>query len=502
MKTLNFRVFIPTLIILLVVIICSVVNKVHFLSATISVKVWVLKQFGPVFTWSTFFFLLIVCLVYFSKIGRLKIGGDNAVPELSKWKWFAVTLCTTIATGILFWGPAEPLYHYHMPPEGVLLLPQSKPAAHFAISTVLMHWTLTPYGIYTMAALVFAIGYYNYKQPFNLGTLLYPVFGKYSQGTLGSVVSIISLIGLVAGMAASLGAGMLSIKGGIESLFRVKTSTGLLIIIGMLIIGTFIFSAASGLKKGIQKLSSFNAFAFFLLIVFVFVFGPTTHILIQSFEGLKDYVLNFFQRSTMIWSGIDKDWLNDWTIFYWSNWMAWTPVTALFLGRISKGYTVRQFIHFNLLLPALFGGIWMMVFSNTAIYFDQLAEGALFELLQTFGQEQVAFYIFEKLPFSKILSLFFLVAIFISYVTAADSNISAMSSITSYGISPEKPEAPLWIKITWGILIGAISLLMITLADVEGIKMISILGGFPALILLILVAIGLVKLVFKKNENN
>ncbi|MEL6255390.1 MAG: BCCT family transporter, partial [Bacteroidota bacterium] len=192
---------------------------------------------------------------------------------------------------------------------------------------------------------------------------------------------------------------------------------------------------------------------------------------------------------------------HSWTVFYWANWMAWTPVTALFLGRLGVGYTVRDFIHFNLVFPSLFGGFWMVIFSGAAMNLD-LGSGdfALYQILQAQGEQNVIFELFSQLPLSNIISVFFVLTIFISYVTAADSNTSAMSGISAKGINPENPEAPLMIKIAWGLMIGIVSYIMISFAGVDGIRMTSNLGGFPALFLVIFVAIGLVRMLLKRDE--
>lgn len=500
MKSLNPWVFFPPLIFLAATVVFSLSNAEHFLRLMNIANAWVLERFGWLFSWATLAFLLILAMVYFSPLAKVRIGGSHAEPILSKWRWFAITLCTTVATGILFWGPAEPLYHLNEPPAGLGFTPGDSKARQFAMSTMFMHWTLTPYGIYTIAGLVFALSYYNLRQPFSLGALLYPVLGRRAHGLIGTFTDIICLYGLVAGMAASLGTGILTLMGGMNIVLGIPPSSFLLAIIGLAIVVTFVISAASGLMRGIRVLSDYNIKAFMGLAIFIFLAGPTLLLLKMGWAGLVDYVYHFLPRSLNIQTGIDKEWQNSWTIFYWANWLAWTPITALFLGQLARGYTVRDYIHYNLLWPALFGGVWMMIFGGTSMAMDQAGDGFLYQILSDKGEQNVIFSILGELPLGGILSVVFLFIVFVSYVTAADSNTSAMSGMSTHGISPENPEAPLWIKVVWGSLIGIIAWVMITYAGVDGIRMLSVLGGFPALFLVLLVSVGILHLVFRRAE--
>ena len=496
---LNGKVFFPPIIILILTIGYSLYDNENYMKLTNGFNRWILETLGGVFSWSAFLFLIILIAVYFSPLGKVTIGGKDAEPILTKWRWFAIALCTTIATGILFWGMAEPLHHFEAPPKGLDATAQSSEALQFSMSTMFMHWSFTPYAIYTVTALMFALTYYNLKQPFRISSLVYPLFGKKVHGGLGVGLDVMCLYALVAGMSASLGAGIFALMGGLDIVLNIPNSTLLMGLIGFAIVVAFIISAASGLKRGIRILSDFNIKAFLALATFVFIFGPTREILQMSWSGLIDYVVHLVPRSTNVGSSIDIEWQYSWTIFYWANWFAWAPIAALFLGRLAVGYTVRQLIHFNLIFPSLFAILWMMIFSGTALHFDMVSDGTLYKMMVAEGEENVMYEVFNQLPFGKVISLCALVMVFISYVTAADSNISAMSAMSTVGISPENPEAPLIIKVVWGILIGTITWVMISSAGIDGIRILSILGGFPALFIIILVAVGVVKLIWNTN---
>ena len=483
--------------------IASLVQTESFLNSTSALNNWILDRFGWMFSVSALFFLLLVIIAYISPLGRYKIGGTEAQPLLSKWRWFSITLCTTIATGILFWGTAEPLFHLHSPPQGLAISPNTDEAASFALSTMYLHWSFIPYSIYTLVAMVFALMYYNGRQPFSLGALLFPLLGHRSHGWIGRVVDALSLFSLIAGMAASLGAGLIILAGGLETIFSIPYSPATLGMVALLIVGTFVLSSVSGLMKGIRLLSDINIKIFIALGLFVLITGPTLYMLNLGTVATAEFITNFFNRSLMGVINDDISWARSWTMFNWANWLAWTPITAVFLGRIGLGYTVRQFIHINLIYPALFAMLWMTIFSSTALQMDFFGENSpLYQLLITEGgASKVLFQMLYNLPWPQLTVAVFLFAAFLSYVTAADSNTSAMSGISSSGISPESPEPSVWIKIAWGTLVGIIAWVMISFSGsgattgLDGIRMLSNLGGFPALILVLFVSAGLIKLI-------
>lgn len=363
----------------------SICRKEQFLEYIQSINSWILTNFSWLFSWSALMVLLILVVIYFSPVSRIRIGGKNAKPILTKWRWFSITICTTIATGLLFWGTAEPLMHLNQPPETMNLVPGSLQARNFAMSAMFMHWTLTPYGIYTLAGLVFAISYYNLRQPFQVGSLVYPLLGKYVQGKIGTAADIICLYSLIAGMAASLGAGILTLAGGINNLFGISTGQWVLGLIGSTIVITFIISAASGLMKGIRILSDYNVRIFFFIALIFLLFGPLSDMLKIAGNGSVQYITTFIPRSINWNNLLGNDWFQSWTVFNWANWLAWTPITALFLGRLSVGYTIKQYIHVNLLLPALFSAVWVSIFSGSALSSDIQTNGELHQLMLAKG---------------------------------------------------------------------------------------------------------------------
>ena len=497
----RYGVLLPPLVPLLVCAILSLYDPEALLRGASGASTWILRRFDWLFSWSTAAYLVLLAFTYVSPLGATVIGGSGSRPLLSPWRWFAVTACTTIATGILFWGIAEPIYHHSDPPPAGVDDP-----AVFALSTLYLHWTLTPYGIYTVGGLLFALGFYNHGQPFSLTTLLRPALGRKVHHRGGAVVDALCLFALVAGMAAALGAGSLALLGGIQQYFGAgagATPVTLAVVIFTIVLA-FSVSAATGLQRGIRILSNYNIIGFLLLAGFVLVAGPLGQTTQLAYRAAGDFVAHFVPRSLGLDAGLPAEWTDAWTSFYWANWYAWAPITALFLGRLARGYSVRRFIELNLLCTSLFGAGWMIAFGGTALVLDETSGGTLSAALSEVGPEAVAYVLLAQLPAVGLTALLFLCLIFLSYVTAADSNVSAMSALCVRDIRPDSPEAPLVVKLLWAVVIGLTSWVLVSFAGLDGIRLISTLGGFPAMLLFLVAAAGLLRLALKsyRTGNN
>ncbi len=500
LKNIRPLVFWPPFLLLLAVVAICLADHEAFLTFATHANNWILDTFSWLFSTATLVMVLTCAVAYFSPLSKVKIGGPDAQPLMSKWKWFAISLCTTVAAGILFWAAAEPLFHLHRPPESWHIVPNSAEAVIFSMSTMFLHWTLTPYAIYAVPSLVFALAYYNHNQPFSLSSTLSPILGKRAHGVFGDVVDAVCLYALVAGMAASLGSGILIMSGGFQHFTGTTSGPLVMGVIAAVIVGTFILSAASGLMKGIRILSDINIKIFFGFCFFIFIFGPSMFVLKTGFSGLLDYVTHFFQKSLFTETFSGDPWPKTWTTFYWANWLAWAPVTALFLGRLGRGYTVREFLQVNLIFPACFAMVWMSVFSGTSLYFDTTTGSSLYQLASEKGPELVIFRLFENYPLPGVLSGVFLFTVFMSYVTAADSNTEAMGGISSTGICPDSPSPGTPIKVIWGLTVGVVAWIMVSFSGIDGIKTLSNLGGLPALFLVMAINVVLIKFIYRSFQ--
>ncbi len=467
----------------------------------------ILDSFGSLFAYAVFGFLLTCIWIYFSPIGKIKIGGKDAVPLLSRWNWFAITLCTTIATGILFWSMAEPMFHlYDSGNRGIE--PQSDAARQFSLVSLFMHWTLSPYAIYTIASLAFALSIYNLGRGSSLSGPLSVLFGKIPK-IITDILDALILLSLVMGMAASMGTGLLMLAGGFAKITGIDSSPFIMAIVALIIVSTVLISSITGLTKGIRILSDINIKYFFVLALFIFIFGPTAAILSEGADALIGYTQEIIPRSLLLGVADDRAWANDWTIFYWANWFAWAPVTAIFLGKIARGYTVRAFILINLILPSLFSIVWMSIFGVFSMSINAANDEILKQSLEANGAESVAFVALEFLPLGSILIIGLLLLAFISYVTAADSNSEAIRMICQKPQEQDKQEDSepiisdetedknilgITIKIIWIGLIGIASWIMVSNSGIDGVRMLSNLGGLPALFIIIALNVVLIKL--------
>ncbi|BDM63426.1 BCCT family transporter [Shewanella sp. NFH-SH190041] len=480
-KNIRPLVFFPTFFILIGALLLSVIDIKQFTHVTTSLNNTVLELFSWLFSLGSFYLLALIIFTYFSRLGNIRIGGKNSTPKVTKPRWFMIVLCTTLAVGVLFWTTAEPIYHLHNPPESLGIEPDSDNAALFAFSAMFLHWGPTPYAIYCVPALIFALTFYNLKLPFSISSSLHPVFGKVLTPRCSDIIDALALYSLVVGMASSLGTGALTLLGGVSQFINIDRNAITLGAFVLILVVTFIFSAASGLNKGIARLSKANFWMLIALFIFVLIFGPTIYILSIGTEGLGAYLQNFFRLSLFTGQAADDPWPQSWSVFYWAVWFAWAPITAMFLGKIARGYTVKEFIQINLIFPSLFILLWVSVFGGTAIYFDVISNDALHSVLNNEGIEQLLYYIMAQLPMSSITSFFLIFIAFISYVTAADSSTDAIGDLCTKNFTSESDErTALPIKILWGTLIGLVAWIMISTVGITGIKQLSNLGGLPA----------------------
>ena len=491
---LNHLVFWPPFVLLMAAVLLNFFAAKRFNAITAALNAAVIENFGWLFVICAVLALLLCILICFLPFGKVRLGGPDAKPLMSMWNWFAITICTTVAVGILFWSTAEPIDHLFSPPSTLRLDANSPDSALFAMKTMYLHWSFTPYAIYCVASLTFAFSYYNMKRPFSLGSTLSPLLGKRVTGRTGNIIDAVCLYALVAGMAASLGTGILTISGGLNHLFGVPRTSLVWAVIAIVIVATFVVSSATGLMKGIRILSDLNAKALFGLAIVAFFAGPTLYIITFGARSAFDFLLHAPQMNVFpLTADADDKWPGTWTVFYWAVWMAWAPITACFLGRIAYGRTVREFMLVNFVFPSLFSMAWMAIFSCTAIHLQQNGTDLL-AVKDADGYEAVSYAVFETFPLAVVVIGFYLTSAFICFVTSADSNTTAMAAISSTGISPENPEANLYIKILWGVSVGAVAWVMISFADINGVKIISTLGGFPAAILLLFVIASLSKI--------
>lgn len=337
MKNIRPITFWPAFICLALTVIYTIVDEKNFVSATSTINNAIINNLSWLFNLSAVFLVFVVAYAFFAPIGRVRIGGEGAEPMLTPFRWFAVSLTTVIAMGILFWSVAEPILHYYQPPEYLAVEPESAASMRFAMSTIFVHWTITPYSIYTVAALAFALAFHNLKLKFSIGSMLRPILGRWADGVGGQIIDGLALFSVVLGMAATLTSGLLVIGDGLQSLTGLEKNATVYAVIAIIIIGSAIISAASGLHRGIQTLARVNTWLYFVGAVFIFIVGPTAFILSLGVESLGIYLSEFFARNLVTGASGNSQWPGWWTVAFFASWFAWAPLSCLFLGKIARG---------------------------------------------------------------------------------------------------------------------------------------------------------------------
>ena len=487
------------------------------LVAAIGISLYDLKTFGDILTGSyvslsratSWLFqltcFLAVCLLLallVSRAGSIRLGGDDAKPAYTTWQWFSMILCGGIGTGIVFFGVAEPMMHFSNPAPLAGVAAFSQEAAVWGMSETFLHWGLTPYALYTIFGVGIALAHFNYGYGLKVSSGFSFLFGRHLSGPLSNFIDLLCVLALSGGLAVSLGTGILQVGRGLEYVFGLPVSAGVWAVTTVAVAFFYTFSSYIGLDNGLKFLASQNAKIFIIMLFFVLLAGPTIFILNMGVQSFGEYIWKFIPKSlvTNPMTGAEDTYVTWWDILFWAVWVAYGPIMGLFLARISKGRTIRAFIMANLSGPALFGVIWFTVFGSAGIYSEVYENSGLAASIGEKGLEVAIFSFFANFPLGKILNPIFLALIVLSFVTLADPMTSAISSSCCKLPDNYSGEPPQAMKLTWGISIGAISLVGIIFAGLDGIKMLSVLFGFPALLLTILMMISTIKGAWSPGE--
>ena len=492
-KRLNPIVFWPPFLLLLGAVIYSFIDSGGFAAAMNKTYEWLGLKFGWLFLLIGLFIIVLLAVIFCSKAGSIRFGGKDAKPKYGFWNWFAMSLCGGIAIGIVFWGVAEPITFLATPNNGIE--PFSGEAVRFAMSQSYFHWTLIPYGMYALATIPIALAVYNYGQKMTISSGLYFLLGDRCNGVFGNIVNAVSLFALVGGISTSLGFGLMQIGSGVSYTTGITPSPFLWAIIAALIIGAFLTSSMLGIDKGIKWLSDQNLKLYIIVLVFLFIVGPSVYILNLGVESTGAFVTTFFEKATYLGTYNGEDWSRWWTVFYWAVWFAYAPVVGIFLTRLCYGRTIRQFLAVNLIAPSVFCMIWFTIFGGTAIDMQLSGTFDLWNALQTTGTESAVYAFFSQLPLGNILIIVFLIVICTSFVTMADSMTYVAAVMSTSGFHHEE-EPPQFLKLTWGIIMGVLAWVMISFAGLDGARMLATISAFPILFLMILLLFAAIKGLF------
>lgn len=448
-----------------------------------------------IFANASWFYILTVALILMSvaylgmsRFGDIKLGPDHSEPDFSYVSWFAMLFSAGMGIGLMFFGVAEPVMHYMAPPSGT---PESVQAAKEALRITFFHWGLHAWSIYAIVALILAFFSYRHGLPLTLRSALYPIIGDKIYGPIGHAVDVFAVIGTVLGVATSLGYGVLQVNAGLNHLFGLPVNETVQVILIVVITGLATLSVVSGLDKGIRILSEINLTLAVLLLVLVGAMGPTVLLLKSFVENTGGYLSEIVNKTFNLYAYEPKSskWLGGWTLFYWGWWLAWSPFVGMFIARVSRGRTIREFVTGVLFVPAGFTLLWMTFFGNSAIWLI-MSQGAR-DLAETVQSDQTLalFNFLEHFPFSSVLSFIAMAMVVVFFVTSADSGAMVVDTLASGGTD----NTPVWQRIFWASMMGVVAIVLLLAGGMKALQTVTIASALPFAVILLASIYGLFK---------
>ncbi len=430
--------------------------------------------------------LLVTLYLGFSRIGEIKLGPDHAEPQYSGLSWFAMLFSAGMGIGLLFFGISEPVMHFLTPPTGE---PATVEAAREALVLTFFHWGIHGWGIYALVALMLAFFAYRHGLPLTLRSALHPLLGDRIYGPIGHSVDTFAILSTIFGVATSLGYGVLQVNAGLNHLFGVPVSEVTQILLVVAISGLAAISVATGLDRGIRRLSEFNILLAIGLLLLVLLLGPTAWLMEAFVHNTGNYLSALVDKTFNLYLYESNEWLGGWTLLYWGWWLSWAPFVGMFIARISRGRTIREFVTGVLLVPVGFTCFWMSVFGNSAI--DLILNQGSERLAKVVEQDvALAFFAFiEHFPFSQLLSAIAIVMIVVFFVTSADSGAMVVNMLASGG----EDDTPVAQRVFWAVLIGVIASVLLYAGGLASLQTATIASALPFSIALLICTYGLLK---------
>ena len=441
------------------------------------------RDFGWFYLWVVLGLVVFALVLAFSRYGDLKLGSEDDEPEFSLGSWFSMLFAAGMGIGLVFWGVAEPISHYGAPPPGIA--PNTPEAANAAMRYSFFHWGLHPWAVYSVVAL--AIAFFQFRKG---GSALVSTsvqslpWGPMKK--LGPVVNVLAVIATAFGVAASLGMGALQINSGLNAMFGLPVGDASQV--GIIVVTTVLFlaSAVTGVTRGIKWLSNINLALASLLALAVFALGPTVAIIDTFTTTLGSYVSEFVRMSLRTTPFRDSAWVSGWTIFYWAWWVSWSPFVGLFIARVSRGRTIREFVLGTMLAPTLAAFIWFSVFGGTALNL-QIMQGLPIADAVGADVSTALFTLFDALPMAGLLSGVATLLVMLFFVTSGDSATLVLGMMSSGG--NENPSAR--IKIIWGVLISGIAISLLLAGGLKAVQTATIVFALPFTVVIVLMAVAL-----------
>lgn len=451
---------------------------------------WTINATGWMYMAGVAFFLVFCFYMAFSRYGKVKLGKIDDVPEYSTFSWFAMLFGCGMGVGLIFWSVAEPVYHYMAGPT-YAGAPGSTSAAEWSMAISFFHWGLSAWGTFVVIGIVMGIIMFKKGLPALMSTCFYPILGDKIYGPIGKIIDIITLVATFFGMCTTIGLGTMQLAAGITFNYGVPTGTGLYTVLLVIVTACYLASACLPIDKGIKVGSDISMIVCLGLMLFLFVFGPTTYIL-NNFVNATGIYLQHLPQMSLWMDPVDQTgWLGGWTIYYWAWWIAWAPFVGMFIAKISKGRTIKEFVMAALIAPSLFGMIFIDIFGSTAVHME-LAEATKGLIYEAIGKDLASsiYVMFSQFPLAGLTAPLLLFVCFTFFVVSADSCTIVLGMLSSGGSSEPKTS----IKLLWGIAMGASAGVLLVAGGLNALQAASIVGAFPFTIVMFFICYTTVKM--------
>ena len=489
-------VFIPSVIFIIALVSFAILLPQIANEVFTNVRNFVADKFGWLYMLGVGIFTLFALFLAVSPFGKFRLGPDQSKPTYSNLSWFAMLFSAGMGIGLMFWSVAEPVMHYVSPPVGTA---QSIDSAKMAMNILFFHWGLHAWAIYAIVGLVLAYFSFRHGLPLSIRSALYPLIGDKIYGKIGHSVDTIAVLGTVFGVATSLGFGVLQINSGLNYLFEIPVGITTQIILITLITAIATISVVLGLDGGIKRLSELNLYLAGFLLLFIFLAGPTFFLLNTLIQNIGSYLSNIvFMTFNQYSYDTTSSWMSSWTLFYWAWWIAWAPFVGMFIARVSRGRTIREFVIGVLFVPVGFTFIWMTVFGNSALY-SIMNEG--FTLLSTAVSADVSTALFKFLqhfPFSSFVSVIAIVLVVTFFVTSSDSGSLVVDTIASGG----RVNNPVWQRIFWAVSQGIVAIALLLAGGLQALQSASIIMALPFVFVMLIACWGMYKALSLESIRN
>ncbi|MEK5379979.1 glycine betaine uptake BCCT transporter [Niallia sp. FSL W8-0635] len=491
MKFKNHLVFNVSVIIILLIVLVGALAPDTLKEGSASVQSFITDSFGWYYLIVVTFFVIICLYLLISPVGKIKLGKPEDKPEFSRLAWLAMLFSAGMGIGLVFYGTAEPLSHFAIssPTNEIGTNQGMKDAMRYTY----FHWGIHAWAVYGIVALSLAYTTFRKGGTTLISSTLKPLLGHSMDGRAGRIIDIIAVFATVTGIATTLGFGAVQINGGLSFLYGIPSNFLTQFIIIAIVTVLFLLSALTGLGKGIKILSNTNMILAFALFLIVFILGNTVFILNLFTDTIGTYLQNLVRMSFRIspLDGESRQWIDAWTIFYWAWWIAWSPFVGIFIARISKGRTIREFVTFVLFIPSVIGFLWFSVFGGNAMLLEHKGLGSI----SKFATEESLFALLEHYPFSSLLSILAILLIGIFFITSADSGTFVLGMLSANGIQNPSNR----IKVIWGLLLTTISLVLLYSGGLQALQNMMIIAALPFSIIMILMTVSLLKEVHREK---